>query len=197
MITFSRRFRPTPPDNISHAPRTSPHAALSRSQISPIHASCSGFIRTERRQVTTPSSFVARSSIPNHDPGNCTSARCSPRAAHASNTLRVCSDASPRVCCMQRQCPHHNVQLRQTWRVPRVPRIWGPGKRCPQSYEPRVCPHSPVQFHRRSPPLRQPLRKLPARHKRQQPLRRPQRYRRRSRTRALQADLAKMQAPST
>ena len=36
----------------SHPIPTSPHAALSRSQISPIHASCSGFISTERRQVT-------------------------------------------------------------------------------------------------------------------------------------------------
>ena len=112
---------------------------------------------------------------------------------------RACIEHSPRllrclpkVCRTQCQCPHHDVQFGQTWQLPGVPRIWGPGKRCPQSQEPRVCPHSAVQLHRRSPPLCQPLRKFPPWHKRQQPLRRPQRHRRRSRPRAFQADLPKM-----
>ncbi len=99
--------------------------------------------------------------------------------------------------CLFKSCrahrPHHNVQLRQTWRVPRVPRVWGPGKRCSQSHEPLVCPQPPIQLQRRAPSLHQSPRKLPARHKRQQSLRCPQRYRRCTRARTLQADLAKMQ----
>ncbi len=54
---------------------------------------------------------------PNHDPGNCTRARCNPRAAHASKTFRACSEAFRRVRCMQ--CPHHDVQLRRV-RLSRV-----------------------------------------------------------------------------
>src|ERR1035437_7919626 len=75
--------------------RTSAVAAASLSQILPSQASCSGFISTERRQVTV-GDLAPLSSLPansrcgpgsNHVRGNSTRARCKSRAAQAAKML--------------------------------------------------------------------------------------------------------------
>jgi len=65
--------------HISPLSRISAQAAVNRSQIASSHASCSGFINTERKQVTVPRSFADSKTVrrlENHFSGNSTRARC-------------------------------------------------------------------------------------------------------------------------
>src|SRR3569833_2197477 len=69
---------------------TSEQAPHNSPQIRSSHASCSGFINTDRRQVTSPLSPLAG---PNQNCGNCTSARCRLRSAQAEKIDFASSDA--------------------------------------------------------------------------------------------------------
>ena len=84
---------------VDHCGLTSAQAEENLCQILSSHFWCSGFLNTERRQVTcaSPNAFLAAGANAevNHDCGNCTRARCRCCAAHASNTsCASCDDLS-------------------------------------------------------------------------------------------------------
>ena len=76
---------------------TSSQEAVRRCQISSSHASCSGFIRTERRQVTDSALAAKGRSGSNHRRGSCARARCKSLVAQASKTFCASAEDSSAV----------------------------------------------------------------------------------------------------
>src|ERR1019366_8768390 len=75
-------------DHPVYFPNVSAQAAVNLSQMRPSHAWCSGFIRTERMQVTklATAPLTSATAGTNQDSGNCTRARCKSRAEQTAKT---------------------------------------------------------------------------------------------------------------
>ena len=97
------------------AASTSALAAESRSQIRSIHAWCSGFIRTERRQVirSGPDEAGGWSARANQADGSSTSARCKSRAAQASKIRCATSELFWRSAPRWNGGPDDDIELRR------------------------------------------------------------------------------------
>ena len=129
--------------NQNYFPKTSAQAALHRSHILSSHASCSGFISTERRQVTVPVLIcvLVRALKPGHRQLYKGQVQIARGAGH-KDLLRQLRGL---LVGLRVQLPDHNIQFRRA---------------CCERLEAPVLTQSPVQFQSRRAALRQSARKF-------------------------------------